>query len=230
MMWLELTDLVALANGYSVPLSIDFTPQWATMILDDPSKIEALENWIAAGHEIGCHHHGYWGTKERGSTWDGFTNTPLSEIDSDDRDKSQGTMDDYMALLNGLPGERRSGCLGSSDSDDAGDYPCQIEYSTQGHALEHAVTQPTVVEIGDCQAIEIGHALIASQKRQALQTLYLQTADNFIFGVVGHVYNYADFPGQFKQWFSFLSSLDEVGEYRGTVSGVLDTWGTSQQP
>lgn len=231
MMWIELTNLVTLADDYRVPLSIDFTPQWASMILEDPDKVEALENWIAAGHEIGCHHHGYWGTKDRGSTWDGYSNTPLSEINSDDRDKFLGTMDDYMALLNALPGVRRSGCLGGgSDSEDAVDYPCQIEYSTQGHALEHAVTQPTSVEIGDCQVIEIGHALITSQDRGSLQKLYLTTSDDFIFGVVGHVYNYAKFPGQFEQWFAFLASLDEAGEYRETVAGILDTWGASRQP
>lgn len=232
MMWLELTSLVALADEHSVPLSIDFTPQWATIILSDPSKLAALESWIAGGHEIGCHHHGYWGTKDRGSTWDGYTNTQLSEIETDDRDKFLGTMDDYMALLNALPGVRRSGCLGGgSDSEDAVDYPCQIEYSTQGHALEHAVTQPVVVEIGDCQVIEIGHALIASQERGALQDLYLQTDDAHVFGVVGHVYNYADFPGQFEQWFAFLASLDEAGECRETVAGILDTFGgASRQP
>ena len=227
-MWIELVNLVALAEEYDVPLTIDFTPQWASMILNDPDIIESLEGWIAAGHEIGCHHHGYWGTKERGSTWDGYTNTSQSEIASEDRDRYLGTMANYMDLLNALPGERRSGCLGSS-TEDAIDYPCQLAYSTQGHALEHAVSLPRDLETNDCHVTEIGHALIASQARGALQDLYLQTDDGQVFGVVGHVYNYADFPGQFEQWFVFLSSRDEPGEFRGTVSGVLDEWGSTAQ-
>lgn len=228
-MWIELTNLVALAETYSVPLSIDFSPQWATMILEDESKIDALETWIAFGHEIGCHHHGYWGTKQRGSTWDGYTNTPISEIDPEDRDSHLGSMVDYMSLLNALPGERRSGCLGMSSSQDVIDYPCQLVYSTQGHALEDAVSQPTIVSFNDCEILELTHALIASQERGAMQDLYLQTDDAHVFGVVGHVYNYSAFPEQFEQWFSFLASLDPSGGSRNTVSGLLDEWASSSQ-
>jgi len=226
-MWLELTSLVALANEYDVPLSIDFTPQWAAMIVEDEAKIAAVEGWIALGHEIGCHHHGYWGTKERGSTWDGYTNTPIEALDPADQGRFLGTMDDYMALLNALPGERRSGCMGSAATEDSVDYPCQLVYSTQGHALEHAVTVPQKLERNGCQVLEIGHTLIAIQDRGALRALYEQTSDESVFGVVGHVYNYADFPGQFQQWFAFISSLDKAGDDRGTVSSVLDEWGST---
>ncbi|MCK5828547.1 hypothetical protein KAH43_08515 [Candidatus Bipolaricaulota bacterium] len=58
----------------------------------------------------------------------------------------------------------------------------------------------------------------------------MQTDGTAIFAVVGHVYNFAAFPKQFEQWFSFLESLDPTGEYRGIVaSGVLDAWGASCQ-
>ena len=228
-MWLELVDLVIVAESYNIPLSIDFTPQWTSMILEDETKTAALETWIAKGHEIGCHHHGYWGTKERGSTWDGYSNTPLSEIASEDHDRYLGTMADYMALLNALPGERLSGCLGTSNPADDIDYPCQLVYSTQGHALEDAVSEPTSRVLNNCDVLEISHALIASQERGALQELYLQTDDAQVFCVVGHVYNYADFPGQFEQWFSFLGSLDLSGNSRNTVSGLLDERASSSR-
>ena len=224
MMWLELADLVSLADQYAVPLSIDFTGQWAQMILDDPSKIALIEAWLSQGHEIGCHHHGYWGTKDRGSTWDGYTNTPLQQIASEDRHLFRGTMEEYMALLNALPGERRSGCMGSTNTEDAMDYPCQLEYSTAGHAAEDGVTVPETLSPNECSVIQIGHMLIAGQERGALPSLYDQTDDAVIFGVNGHVYNYADFPEQFEAWFAYLASMDVAGQFRGTVSGVLDDW------
>ncbi|MBE0635942.1 hypothetical protein IH601_08100 [Candidatus Bipolaricaulota bacterium] len=223
-MWLELVDLVSLADAYAVSLSIDFTPQWAAMILDDTAKLEIVQSWIDAGHEIGCHHHGYWGTREHGSTWDGYTNTPVSELDPADRAQYLGTMADFMALLNALPGERRSGCLGCSHAGDVIDYVCQLEYSTQGHALEDALAFPEPIDRNGCQIVEIGHALIASQERRALQDLYTNTDDVCVFGVNGHVYNYADFSPQFEAWFAYLASLDAAGTRRGTVSEVLDEW------
>lgn len=228
-MWIGLTNLVALAEAYSIPLTIDFTPQWSSMILEDESKTAALETWLTAGHEIGCHHHGYWGTKEHGSTWDGYTNTSLSEIAAEDHDRFLGTMDDYMTLLNALPGERRSGCLGTSSVADGIDYPCQLVYLTQGHTLEDAVSQPRMISINDCPVIEISHALIASQERGALQDLYLQADETLVFAVVGHVYNFAAFPAQFEQWFSFLASFDQAGNQRGTVSSVLDEWASAAE-
>jgi len=223
-MWAALTDLVALAEGYRIPLSIDFTAQWASMILKDEAKVHAVETWLAAGHEIGCHHHGYWATKERNSTWDGYTNTPLSDVDPQDRARFLGTMDDYMAILNALPGERTSGCFGGSAAADAVDHPCRIVYSTRGQALEDAVSQPVTEIVGDCTIREIGHALLVSQEKDALNDLYLTTADEYVFGVVGHAYNFADFPEAFEAWFAFLNSVDPCGETRTTVSELIANW------
>jgi len=131
-----------------------------------------------------------------------------------------------MALLNALPGERTSGCLGGSTSADAVDHPCQIVYSTQGQALEHAVSRPTTEIVGECTIREIGHALLVTQEKGALQELYLSTSEDDVFGVVGHVYNFADFPQAFEAWFAFLHSRDPSGETRATVSEIIANWPT----
>jgi len=227
-LWGELVELVALADRFAVPLSIDFTAQWAEMILADEAKVAALEAWLDAGHEIGCHHHAYWSTMDRNATWDGYTNTPVDEILQKDRALYRGTMDDYFALLTALPGERRSGCLGSGDERDAVDWPCQLVHSTQGHAVEDAVSEPTERTMGECGVVEIGHALIASAPRGALIAAYEAAPVDAVFGVVGHVYNYADFPMVFEQWFAFLQSKDPAGLRRATVSALLDGWGTME--
>jgi hypothetical protein len=220
-MWMKLVDLVELADRYEIPLSIDLTAQWADMILQDEDKLVALEAWLATGHEIGCHHHPYWSTLGRPARWDGYTNTPFSELLPQDQAKHLGTMDDYMALLTALPGERTSGCLKGNDERDLADWPCDLLYSTHGHAVDDAASQPMRLAIGDCEILEIGHALIASAKRGELRAAYEATDADRIFGVVGHVYNYRDFPMVFEDWFAFLQGRDPEAEFRGTVSNLL---------
>ena len=224
-MWAELFKLVSMADTYAVPLTIDFTAQWAEMILADQSKLNQVSSWLDNGHEIACHHHAYWGTKERGSTWDGYTNTPLDEIDPQDLGQYKGNMEDYLSILNALPGSRTSGCLGcTAHPQDEKDWPCQIQLGTEGHSLEDAVSQPHQVTIGECQVTQIGHALIVSQGEGTLAELYTNTNPNTVFGVVGHVFNYAEFPIVFEEWFKFLHAQDSSGESRFTVSDLLEDW------
>jgi len=224
LMWAKLVDLVALADQYGVPLTIDFTAQWAEMILDDEAKLVLLEAWLETGHEIAGHHHPYWTLQQRSATWDGYTDTPFDDILPEDRALYRGTMDDYMALLNALPGERRSGCFGLTDERDYADWPCQLVYATVGHALEEAVSAPYERSFQDCDLLEISHALIVAPARGALRALYEETSSDRVFGVVGHVYNYAEFPAVFEQWFAFLAQIDSDGLRRTTVSGLLDAY------
>ena len=220
--WAALVDLVALADRNGVALSIDFTAQWAEMILADEGKTAAVGGWLDDGHEIGCHHHPYWTLLERPATWDGYTSTAIDEILPEHRVDYRGAMDDYMTLLDALPGERRSGCLGLSDPRDEADGLCSLVYSTAGHAVEDAVSGPVERTIGGCAVTEIGHALLVVAERGALRALYEETSEDAIFGVIGHVYNYIEFPLAFEGWFEFLQARDPAGELRGTVSAVLD--------
>lgn len=224
-MWIKLVELVDLADSYHVPLSIDFPAQWAEMVLDDHFKQKVVEGWLENGHEIGGHHHAYWATKERSYTWDGYTNTPTKEIDPKDQKNYLGTMDDYMELLNALPGERTSGAMGTTGSpQDKQDWPCQLLYGTTGYALEDAVSQPQETTIGNCRITQIGHTLIVPQEGGALAELYANTVPDSIFGVVGHVFNYDEFPTAFEEWFKFLHEQDPSGERRSTVTALLEDW------
>ena len=223
-MWAELVDLVGLADRHAIPLSIYFTAQWAAMILEDEEKFSALDVWLSAGHEIGCHHHPYWTTMDRPASWDGYTNTPFNAILPRDQANYMGTMGDYMALLTALPGERTSGCLGGDDDRDLADWPRELLYSTRGHAVDDAATEPVELVFGDFEVIEMGHALIAGAKRGELSAAFEAAGLGQVFGVVGHVYNYRDFPLVFEQWFAFLQSLDPDGEFRKTVSNLLGAY------
>jgi hypothetical protein len=132
-------------------------------------------------------------------------------------------MADYMALLDALPGERLTGCLGT-DERDAIDWPCELDYSTSGHALGDATSVPTTVDHGPCQTIEVGHGLLPGQPRGAMRAAYSACDPNVVFGVNAHVYNVAEFPALFEEWFRFLYELDPEGRSRFTVSGLLDEW------
>ena len=219
-MFRELTNLVTLADTYAIPLTIDFTAQWAEMILADDARRSAVEDWIASGHEIGGHHHAYWATLDRGAHWDGYTNTPVSELLAADQSRLLGTMSDYMTLLDALPGERTSACMGLSGRDSI-DWPSALRYGTSGHTLEDCVSEPTVVDNAGIETWQITHGLIL-QEQGALLSLYEQTGGGKVFAVVGHVYNFAEDPRPFEFWFRYLHAQDPEGTNRLTVTEVLE--------
>jgi len=222
-MFLELIDLVALADEFSVPLTIDFTAQWAEMILADESKMAAVSAWIDSGHEIGGHHHAYWATLERNAQWDGYTNTPVSELLPIYQDRYLGTMDDYMALLSALPGERMTACMGQDDERDLDDWPASLRYSTTGNFLEHCVSTPELVSFPSGDAWHISHGLIL-QAPGALVDLYEETNTDQFFCVVGHVYNYQESARPFEIWFRYLSVGDPDASRRRTVADAIEDW------
>jgi len=222
-MFHALTELVSLADECAIPLTIDFTAQWAEMILADEEKLAAVAAWIEAGHEVGGHHHAYWATLERGATWDGYTNTPASDIRPEDRPRLRGTMDDYMGLLLALPGERTSACMGLDDALDQIDWPEGLSYGTSGHALEHCVSRPARMDCGGTDVWVISHGLIL-QLPGALANLYAATDEKAVFAVVGHVYNFAEDRRSFESWFRFLNGRDPTGVRRRTVTGAIEEW------
>jgi hypothetical protein len=145
-----LVELVETASSYHVRLTIDVAPQWAEMILADPAKVSSVASWVDAGHEIGCHHHPYWSTKDRPASWDGYTNTPVADLPLRDREQRLGDMEDYMKLLNALSGVRTSACMGLEAERDRADWPCQLRYGTVGYSLDDAVSEPQLALYGDC--------------------------------------------------------------------------------
>lgn len=227
--WNGLVQLVSTAETYLVPLTIMFTAQWAQMIHTDESKISRVEAWLAWGHEIACHHHGYWGTKERAASWDGYTNTPVTDIEEADLDSYLGPMDDYMALLEALPGKRISACFGTSEQDEV-DWSGSIPYSTRGNKLEDAIGVPDALERNGCEVIEIGYGLLANQPRGAMQAAYSTCSSSETFGANGHVYNFVEFRADFDQWFEFLHRLDPTGSNRCTISGLLSASQHEEEP
>lgn len=71
-----LKDLIADADQYRIKLTLQFTPSWAKLILNDPVKIEHLRKWQENGHEVAAHHHG----AHHGLDADGYTNLTSKEF------------------------------------------------------------------------------------------------------------------------------------------------------
>lgn len=217
----SLVDLVALADQHRVPLTLLLTAQWAEFVLEDAARVTALESFLARGHEIGAHHHAYWGTLDRAAVWDGYTDAPLDSLHAEDRAQFRGTMDDFWSLLTALPGARETGCFGLSEAD-ATDWICDLAYSTYGHTLSDAVSAPTPITIGSCTATQVGHGLLTDVG--ALAMLYDSTGEESLFAVVTHVSDYAERPGVVERWFGLLASRDPEGARRDTVARAVRAW------
>jgi len=220
-MFLDLSDLVAFADTFGIPLTIDCTAQWAEMILADARKLDAASAWLVAGREIAGHHHAYWATLDRGAQWDGYTNTSFSELLPILQDRYLGMMDEYMALLEALPGERTTACMGLGDGRDLIDWPEALLYGTAGHLLVDCVSEPTLVDHAGFQTWQITDGLIL-QEPSVLPAFYEATNGDKVFAVVGHAYNFAEDRRPFESWVRFLRERDSDGVRRRTVTKLIE--------
>ncbi len=116
--WGDLENLVALADEYEVPLTIGFTPGWASYALEE-GKLSEVRAWESSGHELAMHHHGI-----SHASWDGYSNTPATS----GRNDFLGDMEDLMVILNQLPASGQILTTGMTDEDV--DFPEGILYNT----------------------------------------------------------------------------------------------------
>jgi len=219
----SLVDLVSLADDHHVPLTILFTAQWAGFILADPAKVATVQTFMTHGHEIGAHHHAYWGTLDHAAVWDGYTNTPLERLAAPDRLRFRGTMVEYWELVSSLPGTRETACMGLGE-EDAVDWICDLHYSTFGHTSSDAVSEPTAITVNGCDALQIRHALLVEPAPGELAALYAGTADDVLFAVVAHVSDYAERPAVVARWFDVLAAQDAAGARRATAAAAVQAW------
>ncbi len=119
--WPQLEALVALADRYRQPLVLHFSAPWLQVVAQDGHSAE-VQGWMAAGHEVGLHHHG-----ASHKFFDGYTNAP-GQVRSDGwyavTQTVQGDMDELMALLAGLNPAARSASMSDADTD----WPAGLAY------------------------------------------------------------------------------------------------------
>jgi len=70
----HLTQMVEMANRYTLPLTIQLSAEWVDSLVLDASKRQALHNWIGQGHEVGLYH-----IDATSSSWDGYSNQTFAQ-------------------------------------------------------------------------------------------------------------------------------------------------------
>ena len=221
----ELREMVEAADEHQVKLTIDFTPPWVEMIVAADPLLASVTQWQEAGHELGVHHHPYWVSQSRGTRWDGYTNTPQDQISADNPTRYIGDMDDYMELMNQLPGSRTSGTLGINYGQDVLDWPNDLLYSAEGHAFDEIVGRPQMVEYGGKSVWQMSHGLFWNATPIQIQSAYEDAVSGDIVAVVTHVSNYeASWANaqDIKDYFAFLSSKDPLGQSLVTVTEAMN--------
>ena len=51
----KLQQMVDTATAHNVPLTIEISPSWASLILTDTAKLDNIRTWQQNGHEIAAH-------------------------------------------------------------------------------------------------------------------------------------------------------------------------------
>ncbi len=195
--WLTAVNLVKLADQYSAKLTLQFNPQWAEYILNDPNKLNLLRKWQQHGHEVGLHHHGY----DHGD-WNGYTNRPRKEDDP----RFRGTIRDMIKLMGQLvqPYQLLSGTI----TDEEFDYPEGIKYDTEGISIKHVRSKPKQVTLGrNNKVIQVGMAFLSFEGDiESFKREYLSSRENEVFGVVTHEKDFAKNPVIIDEWLRFIKS------------------------
>jgi hypothetical protein len=191
--WADLERLVDLANRWTTPLTIEFTPQWAQVVVSDPTKLQQVRAWQTQGHEFGAHHHGIYH-----AVWDHFTNYPAPQIVAQGWPPAslEGDMQDFAAMLEIIAGDSLLFTYGGPGGDDPApevDWLPGSQCKTfGGRDVVEAFSSPQFVTFGAYTACQIGHCYIPDGATvDAIQAQYAAMPEVDVVGVVTHVFNYA---------------------------------------
>ena len=211
-MFNALSRMVGLADTYLVKLTIEFTPQWAEMILKDKEKLALVRSWQKSGHEIGAHHH----PVQHKGTWDGYTSR--KDVIGDAR--YRGTMDDFINMLNELVYPEKIRTLGSPDEDD---WVRGVPYRTEGFEAGGAASLPTRMILNETTVHDLGYGYLGNRQRlMVLKNKYRAVRQGQAFGVVTHTFNYLEEPKLIEAWFKFIKEQDPSGRRNYTVSEIME--------
>jgi hypothetical protein len=193
-----LVGMVALADSFRAPLTLEFNPQWADTIMANPALLAQVRGWQKKGHEIAAHHHAV--TYGAGG-WDGYTNRPPSEYPV--AVKYRGNMQDFFVHLSRLAGDSLllTGCITDPDSD----WPAGIPYRTEGHNVSECLSRPAAGTFNGQAVSTLGFGLINTKLRvDSAKALFNTAGPKDVIGVVLHEKDFADNPDNLRQWLQFL--------------------------
>jgi len=228
--WSAAVEFFDIALTYNVKLTIQFSPQYAEMILKDKKKIEKVWEWKRAGHEISSHHHG----PSHGFTWDGYSNKTQEQIQAA-RERSfrgqgqmfrfpfRGGMDEFIKPLNELIYPDR--ILSMCGTDEDTDIPPGILYLVNGIRPEDARDVLRVREFNGREIYSLSIALLTGQFEENMVKRLAEEREKAkpgeVIGVVTHVFNFIRDREKIIEWMKFLYKNNPEGIYNKTVSELI---------
>jgi len=221
--WSALVDLVAAAEAHHQKLTIQFNPQWATVLANNSESSELIQEWVTYGHEIGAHHH----VTNHSGAWDGYTNESEEELpDPQPWPGYQGDMADFLVAIDALLPE---GVSVKTVSTKDFDFPIGVDFQTGGSdSTPHpsdATSQPTAKELFGETIYNLNHAaLIAGGSWQLLGMMNAFDAapSDVVFGAAVHPHDYyPENHGPLDAWFAFIESRDPTGSSSQTAGAIL---------
>jgi len=205
-----LIRFVDLATRYDTPLTIELTPQWTQVILADSVKLQHVRMWQAQGHEIAVHHHGIYH-----AVWDRYTDYSDAEIAAAGQLPALrlGTMADFRAMLDIVAGDSllfTYGGPGNADPQPEVDWLPGLTCKTfGGRDLSDAFSTPHYATFGQYTACEINYCYIPDLATvDSIQSLYANTMDLDVVGVVTHVHEFAQDSTFVVDWLQFVQATE----------------------
>ena len=128
--FVNLEAMIASASEAGIRLTLMFTPQWASFLGEEPGRLERLDVWSAAGHEIAMHHHSVY----HPGTWDGYTDfefeeyAPIRGLAKAEKTEKLGSLADFDAVLEGMYPGMKAGCANAEI--DKNTMPASITHDT----------------------------------------------------------------------------------------------------
>ncbi len=201
----KLIQLVAMAERYGIPLTIQFAPQWVEAIMRDEKKVQRVRQWQQWGHEIAAHHHSVFHLN-----WDGFTNYADSVIHRlGKQDQYRGDMAAYWNIVEPIGGDSlllTYGGPGAMDPDSSVDWYLKFWYRTGGgRDLQRAFSAPRNVPMRRYLPCQVDYTFLQTMEDvTTLETLYQNTTGKVVVGVTTHVFNFAADTTYVEEWMRFI--------------------------
>ena len=224
-----LLEMIKLADGQHVRLTLLFDAQYAVYMSSDPARLSELEGWKRTGHEIGAYHAG-----PDSGAWDGYSDLSPEELARARKEpvRAAGSPGhkEYLSALSRLEPEIKTGCMIGREDADKEFYAAAPAYETcRGPELKNEGN----AERTNAGFDGINYSLTAQGGKRSLSCSHPSDRAgsaaskkaflSMVSGVYGVSFNSATSEfGAFFAWLEFLKNDDPHGLRNRTVSGVVE--------
>ena len=204
-----LVAIMQAADTYGAKVTFALSPQWASFLLVRPRARQLVRSWVANGHELAYHHHGY-SNKDTPARWDGYSDMPVAVTDPEYRGTAEDAYNLVSAVLPAVP--VASGLM----SDAHVDWQPGLTYKAWGGGLISLPTSEVIMGV-DVQVLTYAAIQFSVSPAEVEAAIPLLGPDASI-GLVLHAYQ---LPDVMEDMLTMLSSLNAAGMAPVTLSSLL---------